>query len=343
MNNKKLICGVIGMGVGEKHAIFYNNYKHTKLTKIYEKNIKKRKKLKKKYPLINFVKSENDIYKDKDIKLISIAFYDNFHYKQIVKAAKYKKNIFVEKPICLFLSELKKINLAIKKSNIKLGCNFVLRKNNQFIKIKNIYDKKILGKPFFIEGDYNYGRLNKITKGWRGKIPFYSVTHGGAIHMIDLILWFLKELPYEVKAEGNKIVTHKSKFKFNDFSVGILKFKSGLIAKISSNFGSVTPHHHAFKIFGTKGSIYSDLRGAVLFKNRDQKIKPKLFKLETSFRKKTQVIKNFVDNLILKKNIVIKSNFREIMNSMLISLCIEKSIKTKKTIKIDYKNIKLYE
>ena len=90
------------MGVGEKHAIFYNNYKHTKLTKIYEKNLKKRKKLKKKYPLINFVKNENDIYKDKDIKLISIASYDNFHYKQIVKAAKYKKIFLLKNQSAFF-------------------------------------------------------------------------------------------------------------------------------------------------------------------------------------------------------------------------------------------------
>ena len=132
-------------------------------------------------------------------------------------------------------------------------------------------------------------------------------------------------------------------FKFNDFSVGILKFKSGIIAKISSNFGSVTPHHHAFKMFGTKGTIYSDLRGAMLFKSRNKKAKPKLFKLETSFQQKTQVIKNFVDNIILKKDKAIKINFKEIINSMLISLSIEKSIKTKKTIKIDYKNLQLYE
>jgi len=55
------------------------------------------------------------------------------------------------------------------------------------------------------------------------------------------------------------------------------------------------------------------------------------------------VIKNFVDNIILKKDKAIKINFKEIINSMLISLSIEKSIKTKKTIKIDYKNLQLYE
>ena len=32
--------------------------------------------------------------------------------------------------------------------------------------------KKKLGDIYHIEGDYNYGRLKKLTKGWRGKIPY---------------------------------------------------------------------------------------------------------------------------------------------------------------------------
>ena len=31
---KKINCAVIGMGVGERHANFYNNYKKTNLLKI---------------------------------------------------------------------------------------------------------------------------------------------------------------------------------------------------------------------------------------------------------------------------------------------------------------------
>ena len=46
------------------------------------------------------------------------------------------------------------------------------------------------------------------------KIPFYSVNYGGGVHMVDQILWLLDELPYQVKAETNKIVTKNSKFKF---------------------------------------------------------------------------------------------------------------------------------
>ena len=78
--------------------------------------------------------------------------------------------------------------------------------------------------------------------------------------MIDLILWFLNELPHEVTSEGNRLIVKNKKFKTNDFTVSLLKFKSGKIVKISSNFGCTIPHHHSLKVFGSKGSIIHDLK-----------------------------------------------------------------------------------
>ena len=66
------------------------------------------------------------------------------------------------------------------------------------------------------KGDYNYGRFEKLTKGWRGKIPFYSVTQGGGIHMIDIMIWLLKSSPKEVFAIGNNLSSSNTNFKFND-------------------------------------------------------------------------------------------------------------------------------
>ena len=73
---------------------------------------------------------ENEIFNDTNINLVSLASYDNHHYSQILKAAKLKKNIFVEKPICLYLKELKKIKMNVEKNKINMSCNFVLREIN---------------------------------------------------------------------------------------------------------------------------------------------------------------------------------------------------------------------
>ena len=51
------------------------------------------------------------------------------------------------------------------------------------------WDAGDYGRAYYVEADYNYGRLWKLTDGWRGEIPFYSVVYGGAVHMIDLVCW----------------------------------------------------------------------------------------------------------------------------------------------------------
>ena len=65
------------------------------------------------------------------------------------------------------------------------------------------------------------------------------------------------------------------------------------------------------------------------------------FKLKTSRKNKIKVLKTFVDNIMLRRNTKLKENFNNIINSMLISLAIEKSILKNKSIYIDYKKLNL--
>ncbi len=65
-----------------------------------------------------------------------------------------------------------------------------------------------------MEGDYDYGRLWKITEGWRGDLESYSVTLGGTVHLVDLLLWLTGDRAVRVSATGNRIVTEGTKFRF---------------------------------------------------------------------------------------------------------------------------------
>ena len=63
----------------------------------------------------------------------------------------------------------------------------------RFKKIKKEFENNFFGKVYFMELDYNYGRLNKITNGWRGKIKNYSVVLGGEsyVRFITLVKKFI--------------------------------------------------------------------------------------------------------------------------------------------------------
>jgi len=284
---KKINCAIIGFGnVGKIQADFLLKSKNTNLVYIFEKDKKIIKKFESKYNYVKWVFSEDEIYRDKKIDLVLICSYDNFHFNQIIKAIKNKKNIFCEKPICQNLIQLKKIrSLLLKNRQLKFSSNLILRTTKELKFLKKIIQNKKIGNIYYSEADYNYGRLDKITKGWRGSIPFYSVMSGGGIHVIDIICNFLKEYPSKVFASANKIVTSKSRFKYQDFVISILKFKSQKISKVTANFGSVTSHHHYFKFYGTKGTFLKEYNQSNLIFNRDN-IKKKSKKL--FFKKKLQ-------------------------------------------------------
>ena len=140
---KKISAGIIGFGIGQKHFEAIHNYKNAKVKVICEKNLKKLKYIKKLFPKIKITNNENDIFLDRDINLVTIASYDNYHYSQILKSITNKKNIIVEKPMCLNLKHLQNIKKLILKSNVKIMSNMVLRVNDLFINIKKKYLKII--------------------------------------------------------------------------------------------------------------------------------------------------------------------------------------------------------
>ncbi len=64
---------------------------------------------------IQLMNTENDLFNNSNIDLISIASHDHYHYSHIIKSTKKKKNIFVEKPICTSEKELNSIEKFVKK------------------------------------------------------------------------------------------------------------------------------------------------------------------------------------------------------------------------------------
>ena len=62
--------------------------------------------------------------------------------------------------------------------------NTILRTSKRFMEIKNKIKEGFFGDIYYLEMDYNYGRLKKITDGWRGKIKNYSVVLGGAYTLL---------------------------------------------------------------------------------------------------------------------------------------------------------------
>jgi len=260
--------GVIGLGVGEMHLKGYLKNKNTKVLYAVDKNISKIKNLKKKYKNVTFYRESKKIFEDPLIDIVSIATFDDSHYDLIIKALNHNKHIFVEKPMCQFNWQLKEIEKKIKQKKLILYSNLILRKSKLFIDLKKKISNNFFGKIFHIEADYNYGRVHKIKSNtWRSQIPFYSVTQGGGIHLIDLILWLTNKKVKSVFSYSNNIVSKNFSFKYPDNVLSILKLDNDITVKVSIKFGSVNKHHHNLSIYGSKRTFENLITGPVFHNN----------------------------------------------------------------------------
>ena len=324
----KIVAAVIGMGVGEKHLEAIDGFKGSSVKIICEKNKKKIKILKKKYPNKLVTSKEDDIFLDKEINLVSLASYDDYHYSQILKCFKYNKNVIVEKPMCLNPNQLKNIYKLTKKKKIKMTSNLVLRVNSLFKDFKKKIDNS---RIFYIEGDYIWGRKKKLY-GWRSKIKQYSLTLVAGIHMIDLVNWLTGLRPKTVYAVGSKKATRGTSFKKNSMIAMIFEYQKNIIVKITANGAATFNHIHEIKVFSDNQTLVNSRLGSYMIK------KDKLYKMHSAYpdkQNRKKLIHNFIETLT-KKNIKPIISIKEQIDLMTICFAVDKSVALNKKIKINY-------
>jgi predicted dehydrogenase len=329
-----LKAGIIGLGVGEAHIEGYRSHPDCEVVALCDFSPEKLAYARGKYPDLNVTGDAADIINDPSINVVSIASYDNYHHDQVMAALARDKHVFVEKPLCLTEEEARNIRRELnQKRHLKISSNLILRKYPRFTGLKGKIRNGELGKIYYVEGDYNYGRLEKITQGWRGKIDYYSVTLGGGIHIIDLLCWLTGDEIIELAACGNNISSKGSQFKYPDMVSCILKFKSGMTGKMAVNFGSVHPHFHNLSVYGTKATFVNGMSNGYYFTSRNPQNKPLCDDSVYPGTQKGDLIYNFIDSIITDTTPEITAD--EIFYDLAVCFAIEKSTQTNTFVKVE--------
>jgi len=338
MNKKKKIrAGVIGLGVGAHQARTLFAHPDCELVSICDLDKNRLIEIGSELPGVKQTQDDQDIFSNQNINLVCIASYDEFHYQQVITCLKNEKNVYVEKPICLKKEELQDIDQKLKMyPNLRISSNMVLRTCPLFIKVRNEVMSHKMGDLYHLEADYLWGRKEKIISGWRAETNFFSIIHGAAVHMIDLVLWITGKKPVSVKALGSNIIVSGTKQKYNDFAVLLLEFEDQMSIKISAHGGGIHPHFHALKIFGKNSSFIHDYTNTVWIEsnNPNQKYRTE----SASYPAKTmrdQALISFVNSLLYpeKKSLTSKN---DMLNVMSICLAAEKAVNSKNTVIVEY-------
>ena len=332
---KKLRAGVIGLGVGQKHAESYQQHPNCELAVICDFDAQRLQEVQQHFPDTRVTLKPEDVLTDPHIDIVSIASYDQHHFEQIMLALEHDKHVFVEKPVVLFRDHAAAIRAALrKKPHLQLSSNLIMRCYPRFTALKERIDQGELGQLYHVEADYNYGRLEKITNGWRGQLDFYSVIYGGGVHIIDLLLWLTGDRVIEVAAFGNNLASQGTNFRFNDMVVGILQFESGMTGKISANFGCVFPHFHAVNLYGTRSTFVNAFDYGLLYTSRSRAEAPQKLDAPYPGVDKGELLLQFIDAIIAGNEPPV--SIEAVMDTMSVCFCLEMAVQQSCKIKVEY-------
>jgi len=112
----------------------------------------------------------------------------------------------------------------------------------------------------------------------------------------------------------------------------LLKFPSGLMAKVSANFGCVLPHHHNLTVYGTVATFVHDQLGARLYTSRDPGVSAKPVEDAYIGPAKGDMLPSFVPAILDGREPEVSAE--DVLGTMAVSLAIEKAADLEQTVTI---------
>ena len=258
--------GVIGLGVGQHHIRAYAQHPNAEVVAVADFDEQRLARVADDHGVEHRFTDAADLLADPGIDLVSVASWDDAHHEQVVAALSAGKHVFVEKPIVQEEEHAREIAALLReRPELRLSSNLPLRRAPRFQLVREWARAGRFGELFLLEGDYDYGRLHKLTEGWRGDLERYSIVAGGGVHLIDLLLWITGDRIVDVQAMATRVATRGSKFEDADTVVATMRFAGGAVGKLGCNFACVHPHYHGLRVYGTDASFVNAIGDATLW------------------------------------------------------------------------------
>jgi UDP-N-acetyl-2-amino-2-deoxyglucuronate dehydrogenase len=258
----KLGVGVVGAGwVAGEHMKAFNGNPHTQVRGVFSpRKATAEAKMRESGVSCRVYDSYEDMLKADDIQIVAICSPHPFHPEQTIKAAEAGKQILVEKPVALNLSDLRAMRDAVRKAKVITTVSFVLRWNPLFETIKALLASKAIGDVFYGEVDYYHG-----IGPWYGQYAWHIKKEMGGsalltagCHAVDGLRWFFDDEAVEVSAYSTTSPHNPLKYEYAPNTVCIVKFASGKVGKCAASVECRMPYVFNITLLGEGGAIINN-------------------------------------------------------------------------------------
>ena len=205
------------------------------------------KPVKHKYPTVN---NQDEILRDSSVALVIVNTPNDTHFEYASKALQAGKHVVVEKPFTVTTKEADDLIALAKKENRILTAFQNRRFDGDFLTVKNVVEKKMVGKIVEFEAHYDRFRNYIESNTWkevatRGTGILYNL----GSHMLDQVL-VLFGIPLYVDA---RLGVQRPNGKVDDFYDIRLLYKDFHVIVKSSYL--VKEQGPRYIIHGTQGSF----------------------------------------------------------------------------------------
>ncbi len=134
--------------------------------------------------------SLDELLKDKQIDIVTIAVPNNFHKEYAITCLLAGKHVICEKPVTMNAEELEDIIKVSQQCQKLFSIHQNRRWDKDFVIVKEILEQNLIGEPYFIESRVQGSR--GAMHGWRG----YKVNGGGmvldwGVHLLDQLMMLI--------------------------------------------------------------------------------------------------------------------------------------------------------
>lgn len=256
---KKVRWGVIAAGgIADRRTIpgmmLADN---AELIAVMEINMELAEKIRAKYNAKRAYDSVDALLADPEIDAVYIASPVNYHKDQAIAAARAKKHILIEKPICMTVEDGEEVLRICKEEGVLIATGLMMRYHAYHQVMKQFVDEGKLGQLTSIRGQFTCWYPD-IPGAWRQK---KSESGGGAlvdlgVHAIDLIQYIAGS---KAKVVAGMSDTKVFNYEVDDQASTLMELENGAYAYVDVNFN--IPDAAAIcrlEFYGTRGSMRAE-------------------------------------------------------------------------------------
>ncbi|MCP5516692.1 MAG: Gfo/Idh/MocA family oxidoreductase [Verrucomicrobiales bacterium] len=212
------------------------------------------------------------------VDIVAICTPQHVHCANVLAAARAGKHLIIEKPAGLSAEELRAMQEAVRSAGVRSVVSFVLRWNPLFQTLKRMLADDAFGAPYYVEADY-LSHNGSWWSGWAGantRAQGVSALLVGGCHAVDALRWFAAAGEFEAadpievfavaggyrkgsRREYNPIlnrwIENAPPMEYDGLEVALVKFRNGVLGKVSVNADCIMPYRFPLRIFGSRGSV----------------------------------------------------------------------------------------